>query len=251
MSPAYPPDWERSWKDIRRRARQAYTAAQSRVRFAAIKAARIFVTGGGALTVEAERTGSRTLHVGADDEGGGSRLWLGRPKDGSAVLDLREQEGETGQWALRDQEGNAVVAEGPTGVGLARPVMPVVTHWVDGLVQTWPATESRSWEPILAAWAIFQHTVVTFYFQAAALTGDCQIRLRMDGDTIGTRTIKARVPAETVTERFVVDGRPFLNREGPVPVVLEGRVVGENAGLYAIHFYNEGAGSVPEAEPPA
>ncbi|MBB6173714.1 hypothetical protein HNR23_003774 [Nocardiopsis mwathae] len=247
MAPAYPPDWSSRWNELQRKARTAYTAAQSRVRFAAVRAAGILVGGGGSLQVAGRREQDRMLHVGSDDEGGGARLWLGRPRDGSAVLDLRAAEGEAGQWALRDQVGNAVVAEGPEGVGLARPVMPVATQWIASSAQFWPSTSSQSWQRMMLAWAVFQHTAVTFYFKAFGLSGRGKIRFRVDGTVVGERDIPRTVGMENaVTERFVIDGTPYLGRNGPVLVELEGRCLSGDMALNATPFYNEGGGRAPE-----
>ncbi|WP_152513335.1 hypothetical protein [Nocardiopsis baichengensis] len=182
------------------------------------------------------------MHVGADDEGGGSRLWLGRPKDGSAVLDLREQESESGQWALRDQEGNAVVAEGPDGVGLARPVMPVATHWIVDDPDSWFLWNRDFWGPVIYAWAVFQHTAVTFYFKTRGTYGGGDVRFLVDGELIDTRPVEE---GRTRTERFEVDGRRFLNFDGPVRVELQGRCQNDPGAMRVAPFYNEGAGTPP------
>ncbi|MEE2041288.1 hypothetical protein Q8791_29090 [Nocardiopsis sp. CT-R113] len=248
--PAYPPDWSSTVRGLQNGVKAAYTAAQTRVRYSAIRAASILIGAAGALGVAGATEAQRILYVGRDEGGTGSRLWLGRPKDGSAVLDLRAAEGEAGQWALRDQHGNAVVAEGPDGLGLARPVMPVATSWINDFPGGWPSTTSTSWTPLAHAWAVFQHTTVTFYFKASALSVSGQIRFLVDGDVIATRSIPTGTPAPIRTERFTVQAAQYYNPTGPLRVELQGRCTGTGGGIHATHFYNEGAGAVPTTEPP-
>ncbi|MBB6173713.1 hypothetical protein HNR23_003773 [Nocardiopsis mwathae] len=254
--PAYPPDWSSAWSGLQKRLRTARTAAQSRVRFAAVRAAGILVGGGGSLQVAGRREQDRMLHVGSDDEGGGARLWLGRPRDGSAVLDLRAAEGEAGQWALRDQVGNAVVAEGPEGVGLARPVMPVAAHWVtmnEGRVRWDAYAFGGGRQSVLECWAVFQHTAVSFAFLAWATPKDATLELVVHKDgtahSAGVRRVAAGGPVTGRTVRFDIDGTRFLDYSGPLLVELVATTHDDgSSGLNVAVLYSHGAGRVPEAQ---
>ncbi|WP_344099237.1 hypothetical protein [Nocardiopsis rhodophaea] len=203
------------------------------------------------------RERDRMLHVGSDDEGGGARLWLGRPKDGSAVLDLRAADGEAGQWALRDQVGNAVVAEGPEGVGLARPVMPVATHWITfdkGQVRWDAHAFGGGRQSLMQCWAVFQHTVISFAFLASAAPRDATLELLVhQGGTahsVGVRRVAVGGPSTGRTVRFDIDGRRFLDYSGPLLVELVATTHDDgSSGLNVAVLYSHGAGRVPQAEP--
>ncbi|MFB8763849.1 hypothetical protein [Nocardiopsis alba] len=207
----------------------------------------------GALRVSGETDADVLLHVGRDDGTDGAsahRVQLGRPIDGSPFIDLRSTSGADGQWALRDREGRAVIAEGPTGVGLARPIMPVATSWISSHPSLWPSTTSTSWTTVMYAWSRFQHTVTSFWFLASAISTSGQIRFRVAGTVIGTRSIPQTPPApESRQERFTVDGADYIDEPGPVLVELQARCNSSNGGVHATALYNEGAGAVPEVEP--
>lgn len=113
--PAYPPDWATTWQNVQRGLKQAYTGAQSRVRYAAIRAA--------SLVLGAEQ-GARIV---IDPTGGDASApaIIFRPQTGSKVAVL---EATSAQYAdevtviLRGgvNNGETVYTEITMGGGLIR-----------------------------------------------------------------------------------------------------------------------------------
>jgi len=77
--PAYPPDWATTWKNVQQGLKAAYTGAQSRVRYAAIRAA--------SLVLGAEQGARITIDPRGGDASAPSITF--RPQTGSKVATLQ------------------------------------------------------------------------------------------------------------------------------------------------------------------
>jgi len=76
--PAYPPDWATTWKNVQQGLKQAYTGAQSRVRYAAIRAASLVLGAEQGARIVIDPTGG----VGA------APAIIFRPQEGNKVATL-------------------------------------------------------------------------------------------------------------------------------------------------------------------